>query len=142
MREDQLVTATQWSESELAAVDEADELRIAVRRTNGSLRPPVPIWVATVDGQLYVRTWQRRDTGWFGRVLSSRRARISVGEAGGEVVADVVVDDVGSTDRALRDGVDAAYRAKYQRYGQGSVDRMVGDDAAAATLKLTRDSEG
>ena len=123
-------------------IDAADELRISAPRQDGSTRSAVPIWVVTVDGQLYVRTWQRRDTGWFGRVLSSRRARIFVGEATGEVVADVVVEDVGSADRDLRDAVDAAYRAKYERYGASSVDRMVGDDAAAATLRLTRDSEG
>ena len=36
----------------------------------------------------------------------------------------------------LRAAVDAAYRAKYGRYGSASVDRMVTAEAAAATLRL------
>ncbi|GAB3915294.1 hypothetical protein GCM10011575_39880 [Microlunatus endophyticus] len=107
-------------------------MRIAVRRTDGSLRATVPIWVVVAAGRVYVRTWYRRDSGWFGRALGSRRARI---EAGG-VVADVVVDDVGGGELQVRAGVDAAYRAKYARYGAGTVDRMVADDAAATTLRL------
>ena len=129
------MTTGGWSTSDLAAVDEADELRIAVRRPDGSLRPAVPIWVVTTAGQVYVRTWYRRDTGWFGRVLSTRRARVT---AGG-LVADVAVEDVGAGDPELRAGVDAAYRTKYGRYGDGSVAGMVGADAAATTLRLSRE---
>ena len=44
--------------------------------------------------------------------------------------------DVGSDKNAERAGVDAAYRAKYGRYGSTTVDRMVNDDAAATTLQL------
>jgi hypothetical protein len=131
------MTTAEWSESELVAIDRAEELRIAVRRQDGSLRPAVPIWVVSAAGQVYIRTWHRRDAGWFGRVLSSHRARITVGE----VVADVAIEDVGSGSPELRAAVDAAYRGKYARYGPGSVDRMVGEDAAAATLRLTRDGE-
>jgi len=55
--------------------------------------------------------------------------------------AEVTVADVGSGNDELRAGVDDAYRAKYGRYGPGSVDRMVTDDAAAATLQLIDRSE-
>ena len=48
----------------------------------------------------------------------------------------MAVEDVGGADPGLRAEVDAAYRAKYGRYGSATVDRMVGDDAAAATLRL------
>ncbi len=79
-----------------------------------------------------MRTWYRRDSGWFGHVLNSRRARIRV--PGLEV--DVAVEDVGKDRAKLRAGVDVAYRTKYGRYGGTSVDRMVADDAAASTLRL------
>lgn len=127
------MTTAEWSAAELAAIETAEELRIAVRRHDGSLRPAVPIWVVTCAGHVYVRTWYRRDSGWFGRALSSGRARITVAD----VVADVAVEDVGSGGPELRAAVDAAYRAKYARYGADSVDRMVDQDAAAATLRLT-----
>ncbi len=81
-----------------------------------------------------MRTWYRRDNGWFGHVVDSARARIRV--PGLDVT--VTVDDVGN-DMApeARLGIDAAYRAKYGRYGVATVDRMVTDEAAATTLRLT-----
>jgi len=129
------MTIRDWSAAELESIAAAEELRIAVRRKDGSLRPAVPIWVVVAAGGVYVRTWYRRDSGWFGRVLASRRARIEVPR----VVADVVVDDVGAGEPDLRTAVDAAYRAKYARYGAGTIDRMIGDDAAATTLGLMPD---
>jgi hypothetical protein len=92
----------------------------------------VPVWVVGVDGRIYVRTWRRRDTGWFGQALDSRRARIHVPG----LEADVAVEDIGERDADLRAAVDAAYRTKYGHYGATSVDRMLTDDAAAATLQL------
>ncbi|GAA4917612.1 hypothetical protein EV188_101678 [Actinomycetospora succinea] len=121
---------TTWSAEALQQVAEADELEIAVRRADGTLRRATPIWVVSAGNQVYVRTWYRRSTGWFGRVLESGRARVHVPG----LDADVTVDDLGTADREI---VDDAYRAKYgARYGAGSVERMVGDEAAATTLRL------
>jgi hypothetical protein len=106
-----------------------DELEIAAERADGSLRRWTPIWVVTADGQVFVRTWHRRETGWYGDAVRSRRARI---RAGG-LEADVVVNDVGAEGRAA---VDDAYRAKYGRYGNGSVGPMVAEAAAVSTLRL------
>jgi hypothetical protein len=78
-----------------------------------------------------VRTWYRRDTGWFGHVLASRQARIRVPG----LEADVAVEDVGAGPPGLRAGIDAAYRAKYGR--DGGTERMVAPEAVAATLRLS-----
>ena len=121
-----------WSPDELEQIGTAEELQIATYRADGTLRPEVPIWVVRASGQVYVRTWYRRDNGWFGHVVNLRRARIRV--PGLEV--DVAIEDVGDAGPELRASVDAAYRAKYGRYGETSVDRMVTDDAAASTLRL------
>jgi hypothetical protein len=67
-----------WSPDELRLMNASGELQIAVKRSDGSLRRWVPIWVVCAGGQVYVRTWYRRDTGWFGHALRSRRARIRV----------------------------------------------------------------
>ena len=123
-----------WSPDELERIDKAEELRIATQRSDGTLRRDVPIWVVSAGGHVYVRTWYRRDDGWFGRAVDSRRARIEI--AGLE--ADVAVEDIGDDKSDLRARIDAAYRAKYGRYGEATVDRMVSDDAAATTLRLTR----
>jgi hypothetical protein len=126
-----------WSAEELARIGTADELQIAVQSLDGTLRRWVPIWVVCVGDQVFVRTWHRRDNGWFGQVLDSRRARIRVPG----LDATVAVQDVGKNkDAELRAGVDDAYRAKYGRYGSTTVERMVNDDAAATTLQLSVDS--
>ncbi len=123
---------TAWSTEDLEQIGRAEELQIATKRADGTLRRWVPIWVVCVGDQVYVRTWYRRDNGWFGHVLGSRRARIRV--PGLEV--DVVVEDVGEDKTGLRANVDAAYHAKYARHGGPSVDGMTTDTAAATTLRL------
>jgi hypothetical protein len=123
---------TAWSARELEQICSAKELQIATKRADGTLRRWVPIWVVCVGDQVHVRTWYRRENGWFGQVLGSRRARIHV--PGLEV--DVAVEDVGEDKTELHAGVDAAYHAKYARYGGSSVDRMTTDAAAATTLRL------
>ena len=96
-----------------------------------SLRRWVPIWVVCAGGQVYVRTWYRRDTGWFGHALRSRRARIRVPG----LEADVTTEDIGDAATQVAADVDAAYRTKY---GRGGADSMVTDAAAATTLQLNR----
>ncbi|WP_220187624.1 DUF2255 family protein, partial [Pseudonocardia pini] len=130
--------AAKWTSDELATIDAADELHVAVPLADGTLRRAVPVWVVRVGGEVFVRTWHRRDTGWYGRAVATSRARVRVPGVvlpdvdlpGVEV--DVTVEDVGA-DR--REAVDAAYRDKYARYG-GSAERMTEDDAAATTLRL------
>ena len=122
-----------WTPDQLASIGAAEELQIATRRPDGTLRSWVPIWVVVAfDGRVYVRTWHRRTTGWFGQVLTEPRARIRVPG----LEADVVVEDVGEGPGQLRVSVDEAYRIKYGRYGQTTVGQMVSDAAVAATLRL------
>jgi hypothetical protein len=118
-----------WSGEQLDHISQSGELQIASRRRDGTLRRWVPIWVVCVDEAVYVRTWYRRTTGWFGDVHDFPHARIRV--AGLE--ADVLITDLGESPPGLRSSVDAAYRAKYGPSGQQS---MVTDDAAATTLRL------
>jgi hypothetical protein len=117
-----------WSDEDLRLIDAAGELRIAVRRSDGSLLRWLPIWVVCAGGQAYVRTWYRRDTGWFGHALRTHRARIQVPG----LEADVTIEEIGDTAAQVNANVDDAYRAKY-RDGAGS---MVTATAAATTLRL------
>lgn len=120
-----------WSSDDLRLLSEARELEIAVRRSDGTLRQWVPIWVVCAGGQTYVRTWYRRETGWFGAAVRSRRARVRVPG----LEADVTVEDVGDASAEVTGEVDAAYRAKY---GGGDDGSMVTATAAATTLRLDR----
>jgi hypothetical protein len=124
-----------WTEQQLAQIDAAKELEITSRRADGSLRSWLPIWVVRADGEVFVRTWHRRTTGWFGQVVKGRGARIRVPG----LETEVSVEDLGEGTDALRARVDDAYRAKYGRYGDESVGQMVNDSAAATTLRLVHD---
>jgi hypothetical protein len=121
-----------WTPDELERIGRAEELHIAAKRPDGTLRREVPIWVVRAGAQVYVRTWYRRDSGWFGHVLQSRQARIRVPA----LEADIAIEDIGDDEGEQRASVDAAYRAKYARYGETTVARMVSDDSAATTLRL------
>jgi hypothetical protein len=118
-----------WSPDDLRLMNAAGELWIAVKRSDGSLRRWVPIWVVCAGGQVYVRTWYRRDTGWFGHALRSRRARIRVPG----LEADVTIEDIGDASTQVTADVDSAYRTKY---GRGGAVSMVTATAAATTLQL------
>ena len=121
-----------WTPEQLNAVAHARELEIASVRDGGRLGRWLPIWVVCVDGDVYVRTWYRRTTGWFGQVTQSGLARVRVPG----LVLDVVVTDIGDTDQAVRAAVDEAYRAKYGSRGDATAAGMVTSEAAATTLRL------
>ena len=125
-----------WTPDELERLRRAHELEVATPGRDEVLRPWVPVWLVVVEDRLYVRTWYRRDTGWYGRALRSHRARVRVPG----VEADVAVADVSTDGPGLRERVDAAYLAAYGRHGTGSVAAMVADEAAATTLRLDPDT--
>jgi hypothetical protein len=129
------VSLSTWSPELLQRLGASDELEIAVRRADGTLRQWVPIWVVCVGEHVFVRTWHRRSNRWFEAVLRSQRARIRVAD----VCADVTVTDVGEDSADMRTDVDNAYRSKYSHHGHTTVERMVSDPAAATTLWLIRE---
>lgn len=119
-----------WTSDELDAIDAQDELRIAPRRQDGTLRDPVTIWVVRRGDDLYVRPVYGRATGWFRGTQIRHEGHI---ESGG-VAKDVTFVD--EADPVVNDEIDAAYRAKYRRYAKNIVDPIVGDEAKTGTLRL------
>ena len=53
-----------WTSEELAAIAGAQELEVAARRRDGSLRKAVPIWVVRAGDDLFVRAAYGPGTGW------------------------------------------------------------------------------
>jgi hypothetical protein len=120
-----------WSNDELDTIGRADELQIAPRRRDGTLRTPVTIWVVRVGDDVYVRSVRGRTSGWFGRVRERHEGHIS---AGG-VEKDVAFVEVG-VDEA-EDEIGEAYGAKYGgRYPAAYIDPLLTAEARAATLRL------
>ena len=127
---------TAWTSDELSKIGAADELELASVRRDGTLRNPVTIWVVRVGDDLYVRAFKGRFGPWFRGTQARHAGRIS---AGG-VEKDVSFVD--EADSGTNDAIDAAYRAKYHRYGARFVDPMVSPEARAATLELVPRSAG
>ncbi|MCB8988737.1 MAG: DUF2255 family protein [Ardenticatenaceae bacterium] len=118
-----------WTEDELGKIGNAEELRIATRRRDKTLRKKVTIWVVRVGDDLYVRSVNGRNGTWFRGALTQHEGRIW---AGG-VEKDVTF--VEETDPALNDRIDEVYLSKYGRYPQ-YVAPMVTPKVRAATIKL------
>jgi hypothetical protein len=120
---------TAWSADELTRIGEADELDLASRRPDGSLRRFVTIWGVRLGDDLYVRSAYGHDNPWFQRALTSREGRI---RASG-LERDVAFEQPGPE---LTEALDAAYHAKYDRYGPRMVGTVVSPEAARSTLRL------
>jgi hypothetical protein len=122
---------TTWTHDKLTKIAAADELRIAPRRSDGTLRKPVIIWVARNGDDLYVRSVRGCTSAWFRGVQDRHEAHIEAGGVEKDVTL-VETDDTNDTN----DAIDAAYRSKYRRYAKAIVDSIVSPQARAATLKL------
>lgn len=107
----------------------AAEIQISTRRADGTLRGFVPIWIVTVDNQLYVRSYRGAGGAWYRHAGAHPTGVIRAGGKQTDVIFAAAGDDV-------REAVDAAYRAKYARYGDTYLQPMLTDQAAAATLRL------
>jgi hypothetical protein len=119
---------TAWTNDELTRIASADELQIAPRRRDGTLRNPRTIWVVRHGDDLYVRSVNGRTSAWFRGAQVRHEAHIRAGGVDKDVRL-VEVDD-------LNEEIDAAYRTKYRRYAASIIDTIVSLQARAATLRL------
>jgi hypothetical protein len=117
-----------WNPDELRAIGDAEELDISSTRADGTLRPFVTIWHVAVGGALYVRSAYGPENGWFRRAKASGSGRIRAGGVTKDVTFEVPTEDV-------RDALDAAYHAKYDRYGR-LVATVVGPEVVGTTLRV------
>jgi hypothetical protein len=122
---------TNWTSEELTRIGDAEELRVASLRRDGTLRPFVTIWVVRVDDNLYVRSAYGADNPWFRRAKASGSGRIRAGTVERDVT---FVEHQPDSD----DAIDAAYHAKYDRHGTAIVGTVTGPVAASNTLRLLR----
>ena len=116
-----------WGSDRLERIGQAEELQLASRRTDGSLRPYVTMWVVRVGDNLYVRSAYGPANPWYRRATASGKGR-----AGG-IEVDVTFS---RADRDPQGDIDAAYHAKYDGYGPRIVGSVVGSDAHKVTVRL------
>jgi hypothetical protein len=120
---------TTWTADELNRVGTAEELQLASVRNDGTLRPYVTMWVVRVGDDLYVRSAYGPDNPWYRRAKASGTGNIRAGGLHHDVTfGDAAVD--------AHPAIDAAYHAKYDRYGPAIVGSVVGAKAAPVTIRL------
>jgi hypothetical protein len=120
---------TTWPKDELCKIAAADDLHIApLREDQKTYGTPTWIWSVVVDGALYVRAYNGKNSRWYQAALRQKAGRIIT--AG--ITKDVAFKPI---DNAFNDRIDEAYRAKYQdsRY----LDPMIGSRARSATVEIT-----
>jgi hypothetical protein len=118
-----------WSEMELRRIVDADDLKIAPFRADGTtIGTPTWIWCVAVDGELYVRAYNGRRSRWYQAAASQRAGRIVAAGRTQEVAFDPVDGDI-------NDAIDDAYRTKYK--ASPYLSPMVGAGARMATVKVS-----
>ncbi|MDX1416929.1 MAG: DUF2255 family protein [Candidatus Promineifilaceae bacterium] len=120
----------EWTNDELSKIGSAEELRIAGRRANGTLRKPVIIWIVRVGDELYVRSVNGPSSTWFRGVLVRHEGRIW---AGG-VEKDVTFVEIPDPD--INEQIDRAYTTKYHRYAASIISSISSSEARSTTIKL------
>jgi hypothetical protein len=121
---------TNWTTDELATLDDADELKVAGRRSDGSYRKPVIVWMVRLGDDVFTRSVNGPDAAWYRGVRAEHEGRVSVDG----LDKDVAFVDVDAAD-PINASLDAAYRSKYRRYN-APVKSITSDVARTATLKI------
>jgi hypothetical protein len=118
-----------WTPDELVAFGGPDEIGISSVRPDGSARPFITIWIVRLGDDLYVRSANGPENGWFRRAKASGLGRIRAGGRERDVTFE-------TPEAEMAEPLHRAYHAKYDRYGPAIVGSVVSAQAAAATLRL------
>jgi hypothetical protein len=123
-----------WPQDELRKIAEADDLHIAPFREDGATYgTPTWIWSVAVDGALYVRAYNGRNSRWHKAALRQKAGRISAAGMTKAVGFEPV-------DGPINHRIDDAYRAKYR--DSPYLNPMIGARARSATVKVTPSEAG
>ena len=117
-----------WSRDELRKIAEADDLHISPFREDGvTYGTPTWVWSVVIDGALYVRAYNGKNSRWYKAAALQKAGRITVAGISKEVTFEAV-------DGSINDRIDDAYRAKYG--GSPYLSPMISTRARAATVKV------
>jgi hypothetical protein len=118
-----------WTSDAARAVTAPQEVQVATRRPDGTLRRPRTIWIVRDGDRVFVRSTNGRGADWF---------RAATGTGGEQIRARGTAYDVHFTEvhvEADLAAADAGYRAKYGHYAS-IVDHLEEEAPRAATLEV------
>jgi hypothetical protein len=116
-----------FEESLLRQLDREREVRVRTQGRDGATAD-LPIWIVTVGGEPYVRSYRAERGAWYRRARSEGRMTLVVG---GRVVPVTVQPDDGDD---VNRRVSEAFTAKYG--SRGPAREMVSSPVATTTLRL------
>ena len=118
-----------WKNDELEKIAKTDDLHISPFREDGkTYGTPTWIWSVVIDGDLYVRAYNGRNSRWYRAAMRQKAGRITAADMTKEVAFD-------AADGAIQNRIDDAYRAKYK--DSEYLPPMIGERARSATVKVT-----
>lgn len=111
-----------WTTAELRRLEQLNEIRVAGRRKDHTLRTLTIVWHVVVNNSLYVRSVRGADGNWYKGVIRHHEGAITLNGDTRDVtyIPDATVDDE----------IDKAY---FDKYGNGSPTRAITNAAAKAT---------
>ena len=119
---------TAWLKRELQGISKTDDLHISPLREDGkTYGTPTWIWSVVVDGSLYVRAYNGKESRWYKAALGQKAGRITAAGMTKEVTFETV-------DGEINDRIDDAYGAKYA--GSPYLKPMIGGRARTATVRV------
>jgi len=117
-----------WAKDELSKIAETDDLHISPLREDGkTYGTPTWIWSVVVDGALYVRAYNGRNSRWHQAAIRQKAGRITAAGITKEVSFEPV-------DGAIIEHIDDAYKAKFK--GSQYLNPMIGTRARSATVRI------
>jgi hypothetical protein len=123
-------TMPDWTTDQATRVAAPQEVQIATRRHDGTLRRPTTIWIVRDGERVFIRSTNGRGADWFRRATDTGTGQII---AAGNTY-DVAFTEV--TDAGDLGAVDAGYRAKYGHYAS-IVDHLEEEGPRSATLQVS-----
>lgn len=118
-----------WSTQALHTLASAEEVHLATRRADGTLRSPRIIWVVTSGERVFIRSTNGPGAAWYQGATATGAGQLTAGGVHHDVTFAHVEDEA---DLAA---ADAGYRAKYGRYAS-IVDHLEEPGPRAATLEV------
>jgi hypothetical protein len=119
---------TSWTDQDLRAIAETQDLFVSPFREDGTTYgTPTRVWPLVVDGDVYVRAANGRQSSWYQAAISQGAGRIRILDQEHEVTFEPAGGEV-------HDAVDTAYEDKYP--GSSAVPTMQGDGPRSATVRI------
>ncbi|MEV8426905.1 DUF2255 family protein [Streptomyces niveus] len=118
-----------WSQTQLRAIAENTDLFVSPFREDGTTYgTPTQTWALVVDGDVYVRAVNGRQSSWYQAAISQKAGRVRVAGKYYEVTFE-------PADSGVDTAVDAAYEEKYP--GSSAVPIMQGEGPKSATVRIS-----